>query len=191
MEDILKYFIQDFRSETPKSFRKIWDLYTDTETVLVAATDTGAASMAWIFYYLTTHPEIRRKLLNELKPAFGKTVAGEFTDSDLAQVEYLNAVINETLRIKPVAGVSSPRLTPPEGIVVDGVHIPGHVQTYVPPWVLCTSEKFFVRPDEFIPERWTTKPELVIDKRAFIPFSAGRCSPLRNFQKLMLLLTLV
>lgn len=38
MEDILKYFIQDFKSEKPKSFRSIYDLYTDAETVLVAAT---------------------------------------------------------------------------------------------------------------------------------------------------------
>jgi cytochrome P450 len=176
MEDILKYFIQDFKSEKPKSFHQIYDLYTDSETVLVAATDTGAASMAWIFYYLATHPSIRRKLLSELKPAFGKSVPGEFTDSDLAQVEYLNAVINEALRIKPVAGISGPRLTPPEGITVDGVWIPGHVQVFLPPWVLCRSEKFFVRPDEFIPERWTTRPELVIDKRAYIPFNAGMSS---------------
>jgi len=189
MEDLLKYFIQDFRSVKPKSFHQIWDLYTDAEAVLVAATDTGAASMAWIFYYIAKYPEIGRKLFNELKPAYGKTVAGEFTDSDLAQVEYLNAVINEALRIRPAAGVSSPRLTPPEGIIVDGVHIPGHVQTFVPPWVLCRSKKFFVRPDEFIPERWTTKPDLVIDKRAFIPFNSGACSPFRKIKKPLLLLT--
>ncbi|KAH8902894.1 cytochrome P450 3A24 [Coniochaeta sp. PMI_546] len=176
MEDILKYFIQDFKSEKPKSFRSIYDLYTDAETVLVAATDTGAASIAWIFYYLTKNPEIKRRLLDEIRPAFGKTVPGEYTDSDLAQVDYLNAVINETLRIQPVAGISSPRLTPPQGIVVDGVWIPGHVQVFCPPWIFCRSEKFFVHADEFIPERWTTRPELVLDKRAFIPFNTGRWS---------------
>lgn len=144
--------------------------------MLTQPSDTGAASIAWIFYYLTKHPEVRRKLLSEIRPAFGKSIPGEYTDSDLAQVDYLNAVINETLRMQPVAGVSSPRLTPPGGIVVDGVWVPGHVQVFCAPWVFCRSDKFWVRADEFVPERWTTRPELVLDKRAFIPFNTGRWS---------------
>jgi cytochrome P450 len=31
----------------------------------------------------------------------------------------------------------------------------------------------FQHPDEFIPERWTTRPELVLDDRAYAPFSVG------------------
>jgi cytochrome P450 len=34
----------------------------------------------------------------------------------------------------------------------------------------------FVKPDEFIPERWFSKPELVLDKTAFIPWSLGPTS---------------
>jgi hypothetical protein len=32
-------------------------------------------------------------------------------------------------------------------------------------------ERYFPRGREFIPERWTEKPELIKDRRAFIPFS--------------------
>jgi tryprostatin B 6-hydroxylase len=31
-----------------------------------------------------------------------------------------------------------------------------------------------VRPEEYIPERWTTEPDLVINKNAFFPFSIGK-----------------
>ena len=31
----------------------------------------------------------------------------------------------------------------------------------------------FQHPDDFIPERWTTRPELVLDARAYAPFSVG------------------
>lgn len=31
----------------------------------------------------------------------------------------------------------------------------------------------WVRPNEFIPERWYSQPELILDKRAFAPFSYG------------------
>lgn len=40
--------------------------------------------------------------------------------------------------------------------------------------VLQTDSRNFEQPLEFIPERWTTRPELVKDKSVFIPFNIGR-----------------
>ena len=37
-------------------------------------------------------------------------------------------------------------------------------------------ESCFVRPEEFIPERWYSQPELVKNKRSFLPFSFGMIS---------------
>ena len=36
-----------------------------------------------------------------------------------------------------------------------------------------TGESYFKRPDEFIPERWTTERDLIIDEKAFSPFLLG------------------
>lgn len=36
-----------------------------------------------------------------------------------------------------------------------------------------TDKRNFVDPESFIPERWTTRPELVLNKEAFIPFNKG------------------
>lgn len=33
--------------------------------------------------------------------------------------------------------------------------------------------KYFVCPDEWKPERWTTRPDLILDKRAYHPFIKG------------------
>ena len=33
-----------------------------------------------------------------------------------------------------------------------------------------------MRPDEYIPERWTSEPDLVLNKNAFFPFSIGKFS---------------
>ena len=33
--------------------------------------------------------------------------------------------------------------------------------------------KAFAKPDEFIPERWTTQPDLIVDKAGFFPFLIG------------------
>lgn len=37
-------------------------------------------------------------------------------------------------------------------------------------------ESAFEKPEEFIPERWYSKPELIKDRRAFMPFGTGKCS---------------
>lgn len=37
-----------------------------------------------------------------------------------------------------------------------------------------TAEKAFVNAQEFIPERWYSKPELVKASRAFAPFGMGK-----------------
>lgn len=163
--------------------------------LLTHGSDTTSATLVWVFYYLTINPSIKSALLAELTPVFGSTIPGEFSDPDLSQLPYLKAVIDETLRIKPVSGNNSPRLTPPEGIVVDGTWIPGNCHVFTPPWSILRHEKYFVQAQEFIPERWTTRPELVKDRRAFIPFNTGRlqssrfssCSRLGNIEKLTLL----
>lgn len=43
----------------------------------------------------------------------------------------------------------------------------------MPPFAIFRDPRNFVKPDEFLPERWTSKPELVLNKNAFIPFSIG------------------
>jgi cytochrome P450 family 628 len=42
--------------------------------------------------------------------------------------------------------------------------------------VATTDERSFPRGEEFIPERWTTRPELVRDASIYAPFSTGRFS---------------
>lgn len=144
LHDIMKYFIDDYKSEKPKSFTRNIDLYTDTQTILIAATDTSTATLTWLFYYLTIHPEIKFQLVSEISTALSKnTESGEFLDADLSHLPHLKAVISETLRIKPVARNNSPHLTRPEGFVIDSTFIPGQVQVMVPIWALCTYEKYF------------------------------------------------
>ena len=49
----------------------------------------------------------------------------------------------------------------------------GETIVAVPAYSIQRDERYFVRPDEWIPERWYSKPELVIDRDAWIPFSVG------------------
>ncbi|KAK4455098.1 Tryprostatin B 6-hydroxylase [Podospora aff. communis PSN243] len=172
-KDIFKHLLADFRSEKPTAFFHRDVLYADAGAILVGATDTIAAALAYSFYQLAAHQDVQETLFDEISPLFGKTVPGEFANADLSKVEYLDAVINESMRLDNPTTNAAARMVPPEGIVVDGVFIPGGTSVRVPVFALQRSEKYFVRAEEFIPERWTTKPEMVRDRAAFMPFNMG------------------
>ncbi|KAL7908177.1 cytochrome P450 [Trichoderma velutinum] len=174
-DDIMKYMLQDHHAKTPKAFRHHDMIYSDAQVIMVAGTDTLGAALSFAFYHLARDPTIRQKLLAELEPLYGRTLTGEFTNFDLSEAEapYLNAIINETMRLDNPTCSNGARITPPEGLEIDGVFIPGEVLVYTPTHATQRSAKYFKDPDSFIPERWTTRPDLTIDKRAYYPFSLG------------------
>lgn len=124
-------------------------------------------------YELCKNPSVQSKLratIDAIQPN------KSFLDTgDLAACPYLDAVINEALRLHPAVPSGVQRETPPGGITLpDGTHVPGETLTWMPIHTLHRDPRYFAEPLEFLPERWTSeKPEYVIDKRAFLPFVTG------------------
>ncbi|KAK5651342.1 hypothetical protein OQA88_12575 [Cercophora sp. LCS_1] len=171
--DIFGHFIQDFRAEKPVAFFNKDILLSDAGLILVGATDTIAVVLSYAFYHLAKHQEYQDRLFEEVTTVSGKTIPSEFTSGDLGKLELLEAIINETMRLDNPVANNAGRTTPPEGITVDGVWIPGGVAVRVPGYAMHRSELAFVHPEEFIPERWTSKPGLILDRNAFFPFLSG------------------
>ncbi|KXH31815.1 L-ornithine-N5-monooxygenase [Colletotrichum simmondsii] len=172
--DMLKYFLDDYKSEKPKSFFNVNIMYSDSQAILIGATDTISCTLGYAFYYIARDARLRQRLYEEIAPMHSKTLEGEFAVMDLNKLELLEAVITETLRMYAPAPINGPRMAPPEGVTIDGTYIPGDVTLCTPIHCYHRSYKYWRYPNEFIPERWTTRPELIIDRRAFLPFSYGR-----------------
>lgn len=138
----MKYFLQDYDSKEPKAMHHIDTIYSDAQAVMTGGTDTIAAALSFTFYHMARDPTVRDKLRSELEPLFGRTVSGEFTNLDLGEAEapYLNAVISETMRLDNPTCANGPRMTPPEGLEVDGVFIPGETLLFVPIHSMQTSK---------------------------------------------------
>jgi cytochrome P450 len=116
----------------------------------------------------------------------------------IVDLPYLNAILNESLRLHPVLPTAGIRQTATEGVMVAGTYIPPYTTIVTPRYSIARRkplpnylisenksawklifylvESSFERAKEYIPERWTNKPGMVRDKRAFQPFNLGRHS---------------
>ncbi|RKP05869.1 cytochrome P450, partial [Thamnocephalis sphaerospora] len=149
------------------------DLATETIVQLIAGTDTTSTALTWALYRLLDRPECMRLLQEELDGAFPDKNAS-ITHADVRDLPYLNAVINETLRVHPVAAGDAQRVVPAEGVQLCGQFIPGGTIVIPQMYVLHHLEAHWSDPFAFKPERWLVSPERMHEmKRAFIPFSMG------------------
>ncbi|KAL4804568.1 cytochrome P450 [Aspergillus unguis] len=150
-------------------------LNEDGRLMIITGSDTSAVAMANAFYFLVKNPATLKKLQAELDAAFPKgTPVSDLTNETLRRLPYLEAVINETLRLKPAVPSGQPRQTPPEGLQIDEMWIPGDTIVVVPQHVVQRDSRYFPSGDEFIPERWIDKEKLVVNEAAFFPFQMGR-----------------
>ena len=107
-------------------------LQADSRLLIVAGSDTTAAAFTFMFYYLAKDPQQVKKLREELSPL----MKGDWSDKDINQAEHLNGCIYEALRLHPPVPSGVQRLTPPEGMEVDGRHVPGGTAFWMPQYVM-------------------------------------------------------
>ena len=93
--------------------------------------------------------------------------------SKLTKLPLLDGILQETLRMHPPVPQGMTRNTPKEGAQIGDVFVPPDVIVSVPTWSVQRDERYFEKSNEWIPERWFSKPDLIKDNRAQIPFSVG------------------
>lgn len=131
--DVLRYLVEDYNN-SPKSDADFHWLRGDTRLFVVGGSDTTAATMTYIMYYLATYPEQLAKLRAEVEPLLkGRTT---LDPKDVGVANHLNGVIHETLRLHPPIPSGFPRVTPKEGMVLNGTYIPGYTTVVVPLWAI-------------------------------------------------------
>ncbi|KAK4135118.1 putative cytochrome P450 oxidoreductase [Trichocladium antarcticum] len=153
--------------KAPRTQQNDWDLHGDAQLIVIAGSDTVATALSHLFAHLAADAALVTRLQHELD------ALPDLSHDRLLTVAFLDATINESLRLHPPTPSGMQRVTPPEGLPIGRVFVPGNVIVQVPSYTVFRDARAFARPDEFIPERWTTRPELARDKSVFIPFNAG------------------
>lgn len=94
-----------------------------------AGSETTATALSGIVNYLSANPEKLAKLVEEVRSTFSSDEQMAF--STLVKLPYLNAVINEGLRLCPPVPTILPRLVPKGGAAICGAWIPEGVSTSI------------------------------------------------------------
>lgn len=143
-------------------------LTAHSSTLVLGGGETISTLLAGLTYHLLKNPDVLRRLSTIIREEFANY--SEITVGSLKQIPYLQAVINEGLRIYPPGSQGFPRISP--GTKIDGYWVPKGAEIYTSGWTITHSPEYFAEPDKFIPERWLSN-ETKDNRDASQPFLLG------------------
>lgn len=178
--DIFEWIVQDYRKIAHPTKQETTNAKSDVGLIVIAGSETTRLTLTILFYNFACHPHTYRKLQEEVDTFMrqqGSPEPDAVENSALSKLDYLQACIDESLRYINPNPSGLPRETPPEGLWIGERWIPGNINVRTANNLIMRDPRAFVKSDEFIPERWTTRrDELIIDASVHMPFSTGRFS---------------
>lgn len=149
------------------------ELTAEALTQLIAGSDTTSNTSCAIVYHLATHPDKMRKLQAELDSELEHSEEVPL-HSDVQELPYLQAVINESLRYHSTSAIGLPRTIPEGGATVCGQKFPAGTILSCPAYTIHRDKSVYGKDaDEYNPDRWLAPDARKNFDKAFIPFSVG------------------
>uniref|UniRef100_A0A8D2DS30 unspecific monooxygenase n=1 Tax=Sciurus vulgaris TaxID=55149 RepID=A0A8D2DS30_SCIVU len=149
--DFLQLMINSQNSKDTEPYKGLSDLELVAQSIIFifAGYDTTSSTLSFIIYTLATHPEVQKKLQQEIDAALPNKAP--VTYDVLFEMEYLDMVVNETLRLYPV--IERIVRVCKKDVEINGVFIPKGTVVAVPIYSLHQNPKYWPEPEKFSPER--------------------------------------
>ncbi|GJE94949.1 cytochrome P450 [Phanerochaete sordida] len=185
-KDIYYFMTEDEGASQPRFTQE--EIEADGMVAIVAGSDTTTTVLSNVCYFLLRHPACAARLRAEIDATFppGED-AMDFARQ--AEMPYLNACINEALRLLPpgLGGFQRTVKRGTGGVMVGPHFVPERTQISVHTFAtMRDAREFRPLPDTFWPERWLAQDAYVLpgggvvgreqvhtNRAAHIPFSAG------------------
>ncbi|KAK4570488.1 hypothetical protein LTR86_002568 [Recurvomyces mirabilis] len=166
-----KDFIWYIQKQQEKYDLKQDEIIVNSALFIVAGSETTANLLSGLLARLIWNPDKYRKLCDEIRSTFKNEA--DLTFDNLSKLTYMNACIEEGLRIHPPVPTGLLRTVPAGGDTIDGSYVPGGTSVAVGSWSAAHNPANFRDCDSFLPERWLDKAYDTDYKKAAQPFSLG------------------
>uniref|UniRef100_A0AAQ6ANH0 unspecific monooxygenase n=1 Tax=Amphiprion ocellaris TaxID=80972 RepID=A0AAQ6ANH0_AMPOC len=194
--EVLKFFysfLKTIKSDRNKNDHKFVfcvhnEILAQAMIFIFAGYETSSSTLSFVAYNLATNPHIQKTLQKEIDETFPEKVRPNY--DGLMQMEYLDMVVNESMRLYPIA--TRLERVSKTSVEVNGVTVPKGTTIMIPVYTLHRDPSLWPEPEAFKPERFSKENKDNIDPYAFLPFGAGprNCIGMR-FAQLMMKLALV
>uniref|UniRef100_UPI003B75C7C5 cytochrome P450 4C1-like n=1 Tax=Chrysoperla carnea TaxID=189513 RepID=UPI003B75C7C5 len=142
----------------------------EVDTFMFEGHDTTSMGISFMLMLLASEPEVQDKILEEQNSIFhGSTRMATY--EELQNMEYLERVIKESLRLCPPVPVIGRRLE--EDLQMGQYIIPKESYLYVSIYDLHHNPKYWDQPEKFDPDRFLPDNAAQRHPFAYVPFSAG------------------
>jgi cytochrome P450 len=170
-DDILSLLLA-LRDEHGRALDDV-EIRDELVATLLAGHETTGTALTWALESILSRPAVLSRLLAEIRALGLDRVGVVPAPAELAQLPYLDAVIRETLRLRPIMAVGGTRILKAP-FAIGGYTLPAgtYLASCVPE--LHRRAELYPDPDAFVPERFLERKPGPYE---FSPFGGGvrRC----------------
>lgn len=147
------------------------------QMMVIGGTDTSALTVEWAMSNLLNHPQVfettRQNIDAHMEPSSSSSNRRLLKEDDQVNMDYLNNVVSETLRLSPVAPLMVPHFSSSD-CVIGGFDIPRDTIVLVNLWAIHRDPSVWDDPTSFKPERFERRDQLGQYSSKMMPFGLGR-----------------
>ena len=136
---------------------------------IIAGYETTSSTLQFLSYELAKNQHVQDKLAEEIESEFSDGEEPNYYN--VKKLKYMEAVINETLRMYPPIHLLS-RIAQVD-TTINGRPVPAGTSIMIPVANIGRDPEFFPEPDSFRPERFMGKSKEEVNPLTFLPFGHG------------------
>lgn len=138
----------------------------------LAGYETTGSTLFHTLFELTVNPDVQERLYQEIQKAKITDPTLNYTKT-LSKIDYLDAVISETLRMYPPDVHLNRQAAEPYYIPEIKCTIEKNTPIYIPVYSIHHNEEYYPDPERFDPERFMPENRHKIFPYSYLPFGAG------------------
>ena len=143
-------------------------LLEESLILLIAGHETTANALAWSWYLLSQHPQMVDQIRKEIDEVLGHE---ELTFQILPRLKYLNAVLQEAMRLFPPAWITE--RIPINDDQFEGMILPKNRIIGIYIYGVHHAPEYWPDPEKFDPSRWMGDKKKNQIPFSYLPFGGG------------------